>query len=181
MFRRGIAVFVIVAAAGIALAACSGPKPPEFGKNEVNAINKLVQAFIAGYNAKDVDKTASVFSGSATLMPPNRSTLHGIESVKEYFRNRFAEGASDLEIRPTEINGVGTLAYMAATFSYKDRPENGVELRNRGKFMWIVRNLGGGQWRVEYHVWNSDLPLPAPAEPEKTGKEGKPAGKDKKK
>jgi ketosteroid isomerase-like protein len=169
MFRRGIAAWVIVAAAGLGLAACSGPTPPEFGKNEVAAINKLVQDFVAGYNAKDVDKTAAVFSGNATLMPPNRSTLHGIESVKEYYRSRFAEGGSDLEVKPVEITGVGTLAYVSATFSYIDRPESGPELRNRGKFVWVVRNMGGGQWRCEYHVWNSDLPVPAaPAEPAET-------------
>jgi ketosteroid isomerase-like protein len=178
MFRRGIAALVIVAAAGMALGACSGPQTPEFGKPEVGAITKLVQDFQASYNAKDVDKTASVFSGSATLMPPNRSTLHGIEAIKEYYRNRFAEGATDLSVDIKEINGVGTLAYMTATFSYKDRPENGPESRNRGKFVWIVRNMGGGQWRCEYHIWNSDLPLPAPAPVEP---ESKPAGKNKKK
>jgi uncharacterized protein (TIGR02246 family) len=175
MSRRGIAALVIVAAAGVA--ACSGPQPPEFGKNDVNAITKLAQDFTAAYNAKDADKTASVFSGDATLMPPNRSTLHGIEPIKEYYRSRFEEGATDLEIKPLAINGVGTLAYMAAAFSYKDRPEGGPESHNRGKFLWVLRNLGGGQWRCEYHVWNSDLPPPepAPAEPE-----SKPAGKKKK-
>jgi ketosteroid isomerase-like protein len=162
MSGKRISALIIATGAAVALAACSGPKPQEFGRAEVNAITKQVQDFVAAYNAKDVDKTAAVFSGSAVLMPPNGATLHGIDSIKAYYRNRFVEGGTDLVIEPKEINGVGTLAFMTATYRYKNRPESGLESRDRGKFLWILRNMGGGQWRCEYHVWNSDLPLPSP-------------------
>jgi uncharacterized protein (TIGR02246 family) len=160
MSGKGISALIIATGAALALAACSASKPQEFGRVEVNAVTKLVHDFVAAYNAKDADKTAAVFSGSAVLMPPNGATLRGIDSIKAYYRNRFAEGGTDLVIEPKDINGIGTLAYVTATYSYKNRPEGEPESRDRGKFLWIVRNMGGGQWRCEYHVWNSDLPLP---------------------
>jgi uncharacterized protein (TIGR02246 family) len=161
MYRAFLKAAAIAAGAALAVAACGGPKGPEFGRAEVQQITKTTQEFVAAYNAKDPAKVAGFFSGNGMVMPPNASTLHGQDSIKGYYQTRFAEGASDLTIDPKTISGSGPLAYLSGTYSFVNRPANGPERRDRGKFLWIARSLAG-RWLYECQMWSSDLPPVAP-------------------
>lgn len=152
-----------VAVAAALLAACGGGSTERpFGREDVAAIRQLIDGFVAAYNAKDADKAVSYFSGAATLMPPNSSAVHGPESIKGYYEIRFGQGATDLQVEPGEIQGSGTLAYIVGTYSLRLASEGGPETRDRGKFVWIARNMPGNNWRFEVHIWSSDLPPPTP-------------------
>lgn len=151
----------------VALAACSAPAPREFGKADRDGINTLVQEFTTAYNAKDAAKVATLFTGGAGVMPPNASTLRGTESIQGYFVTRFDQGASDLVIEPKDVAGSGALAYASGNYSLKLAPEGGTETRDRGKFLWVLRNFSG-KWLVEYLIFSSDFPVAAPAEPAPT-------------
>ena len=145
----------------VALAACSAPAQREFGEAERASITKLVQEFASAYNAKDAAKVATLFSGGAGLMPPNASTLRGTESIQGYFSGRFDQGASDLVVEPKDIAGSGALAYTSGDYSLKLAPVGGREQRDRGKFLWILRDFSG-KWLLEYVMFSSDFP-PAPS------------------
>ena len=163
--RRGLAlVFAVTAAIG--LAACGGSAPAEqFGRADAEQISTMVKEFVAAYNAKDVDKVGGYFSGNASLMPANRSTLNGVESIKGFYRERFTtEGATGLGIEMLSVQGHGPLAYFAGTFTLTLNPADGTERRDRGKVIWILRKLGG-QWRFDNEIMSSDLPPVVPAEP----------------
>ena len=95
MRLRFVPVVMIVAALG--LAACSAPAPSqEFGKADVDQIKAMVQDFVTAYNARDLEKVGSFFSASAALMPANRSTLRGVDTVKGYYEGPL-EGRRDHE------------------------------------------------------------------------------------
>jgi uncharacterized protein (TIGR02246 family) len=162
MRTRLIQAMAVTIAVG--LAACAGQAPSlEFGKQDVDQIKKMVQDFVAAYNAKDVEKVGTFFAATAALMPANRSTVRGVDAVKGYYDGRFKEGVTDLSIEPLNVEGHGSLGYVAATFSFNVRPPDGSpERHDRGKVLWIVRKLGG-QWRFEYQIMSSDLP-PVPAQ-----------------
>jgi uncharacterized protein (TIGR02246 family) len=152
-------------AMAVAVGACGGPQVKEFGKQDQEAIRALVQDFAAAYNAKDVEKLVTHFSGGAVLMPANRSTLRGVELVKTYYQERFEAGAGELVLEPQDVSGHGPLGYVTAYFTLRITPPDGGEPRSdRGKVLWIVRNLGGN-WKFEYQIMSSDLPpvVPAPA------------------
>lgn len=147
----------------LALAACSAPAQREFGKEDRDSITNVVRDFSAAYNAKDAAKVATLFTGGAGLMPPNASTLRGTESIQAYFVNRFDQGASDLVIEPKDIAGSGALAYITGTYRLKLAPAGGPEQRDRGKFLWVLRNFSG-KWLLEYLIFSSDFPIaPAPS------------------
>ena len=150
---------LLAVAALVGLAACSAqPKVKEFGKADQDAIRKLVQDFVAAYNAKDLEKVGTFFSGNSVLMPANRSTLRGVELVKTYYDERFKGGATNLAIEPQDISGHGPLGYLTATFSLDMVPPGGgVPVRDRGKVLWIVHDYNG-QWKFEYQIMSSDLP-----------------------
>jgi ketosteroid isomerase-like protein len=140
----------------VGLAACGGQAPSQtFGKEDVAQVRKIVQDFVTAYNAKDLAKIGTFYAGNAALMPANRSTLRGPEAIKGYYDGRFQEGATNLVIEPLDVEGQGTLGYVAATFSFDIRSDPPVH--DRGKVLWIVRKFGG-QWKFEYQIMSSDLP-----------------------
>ena len=163
MRRRLAFLFAVTVAVG--LASCGGSATVEpFGRADAEQISKMVQEFAAAYNAKDVDKIGTFFSGNASLMPANRSTLNGVEAIKGFYKERVTtEGATDLAVVMQSVQGHGPLAYYAGTFTLNLKPEGGTERRDRGKVIWILRKLGP-QWKFEYQIMSSDLPPVVPAE-----------------
>jgi ketosteroid isomerase-like protein len=113
----------VALAAALIVVACGGSAPKdEFGRADAEQISKMVQEFAGAYNAKDVEKIATYFSGNASLMPANRSTLNGVEAIKGFYKERVTtEGATDLAIEMQSVQGHGPLAYFAGTFSLKSQ------------------------------------------------------------
>ena len=106
------------------------------------------------------------FSGNASLMPANRSTLNGVDAIKGFCKERVERrGRHQPGHRDAVDPGHGPLAYFAGTFSLDLKgPTAAAERRDRGKVIWIVRKIGG-QWKFEYQIMSSDLPPVVPAEP----------------
>jgi ketosteroid isomerase-like protein len=149
----------------LGVAACAGSAPSqEFGKPDADQIRKMVQDFTAAYNAKDIAKIGTFFSPGASLMPPNRNTLRGLEAVKGFYEGRVNdEGANGLAIEIQAIEGHGPLGYVVGTFSLNLTPPNGAPGRHdRGKVLWIVRKLAG-QWKFDWQIMASDLPPVVPS------------------
>ena len=154
--------------AALAVASCSGPKVREFGREEAAQVRQFVQDFAAAYNSGDATKMQSLYSGAAILMPPNASTVRGSEPIQGYYQNRFAvDGATDLQIEVVEVSGQWPLAYVIGTVSVKLKPAGQPEGRDRGKILFILRNLAN-TWRIEASMWSSDLPPAVPAPPAET-------------
>ncbi len=156
----------VALAAAFLLPACSGTpaSTAQFGKADADEIRAMLRDFVAAYNAKDVARIGTFFAANASLMPINRNTLRGVDAVKTYYEGRVRdEGGTDLAIEPIDVEGQGSLGYIAATFSMAFRLADGtVERRDRGKVIWIVRKLGG-HWKFEYQIMSSDLPPVVPA------------------
>lgn len=166
---------VLVLAAAISLAACATQTPSqEFVKQDVDQIKQMIQEFVAAYNAKDAAKIGTFFSANAALMPPNRSTLRGLDSVKSFYEGRWKDdGATDLAIETMAIDGHGPIGFVAGTFSLNLKGLDGTGTgHDRGKVVWIVHKYGGG-WKFEWQIMSSDLPPATPA----AAPPAKPAGK----
>jgi uncharacterized protein (TIGR02246 family) len=146
----------------LALTACFGPPAATqpFGKGDIGSINKVIEELRAAYNAKDPAKAATLFTGDAVVMPPNAPTMRGNESVRQYYVNRFASGATDLELTPQDVSGAGMIAYASGEYRLRIVPPGGdPERPDRGKFLWIFRNLGG-RWLIQYVMFSSDFAPP---------------------
>jgi uncharacterized protein (TIGR02246 family) len=146
------------------LVGCSGPPAPRaFGKTDIDSITKQLQELVAAYNAKDAAKAATLFTSGAMVMPPNASTVHGAESIQQYYVSRFAQGASDLSLQPTHVEGSGVLAYATGdyrlTMALPGRPPQ----PDRGKFLFVLRDANN-RWMLESVMFSSDFaPAPSPA------------------
>jgi ketosteroid isomerase-like protein len=148
-------VFVLALASG----GCSQAAPPEFGKADVDNINKMLQEFTAAYNAKDALKLSQMFTGAAVVMPPNASRVRGQENVREYYVKRFNQGASGLALEAVDIGGHGPLAFVSGDYRLSLAPPGGQVLRDRGKFLFILRNVRD-RWMLEHLMFSSDFTEP---------------------
>jgi len=142
---------------------CSGGQAPRaFGKPDQDAINKVIQEFISIYNTKDALKLSRLFTDGGSVLPPNASAVRGTENVREYYVNRFAQGASDLVLEPQTVTGVGSLAYAMGDYRLTMAPPSGESRRDRGKFLFILRGTEG-KWALEVLMFSSDFASPGAA------------------
>ena len=154
--RRGLIAAVIVA---IMTAACSGNSGPRFDKTDVDNINRLIQDLKTAFNEKDSAKAAALYSTTGVVMPPNKPIMRGRQFVDQYYKDRFAEGATDLEITAGDVSGSGGLAYASGDYRLNLVSEGKPARRDRGKFLWIFRE-NNNQWMIEYVIFSSDFVTP---------------------
>lgn len=148
-------VFVLA----LAGAGCSPAGPPEFGQTDVANIKKMLQEFVAAYNAKDALKLSQMFTGAAVVMPPNASTVRGQENVKDYYVKRFGQGATDLSLEAVDVGGHGPLAFVSGDYRLNLAPPGGEVRRDRGKFLFILRHVGD-RWMLDHLMFSSDFAAP---------------------
>jgi len=157
--RRGpFVAFLFVA---IMSATCSGNSGPRFDKTDVDNINRLIEDLRTAFNAKDAAKAAALYSTTGVVMPPNKPIMRGRQFVEQYYKDRFAEGASDLELGAADVSGQGTLAYANGDYRLNLVSSDGKPpRRDRGKFLWIFRE-SNNQWLIEYVIFSSDFVTPS--------------------
>jgi uncharacterized protein (TIGR02246 family) len=144
------------------LTACSQTPARSFGKPETDSIHQLIGQFIAAYNAKDSTKVSQMFTDAGAVLPPNASTVRGSENVRIYYTKRFDQGASDLALEAQTIAGSGSLAFASGDYRLNMAPPGGVSQRDRGKFIFILREVNG-QWRFDHLMFSSDFAPGGPA------------------
>jgi uncharacterized protein (TIGR02246 family) len=148
---------LLVAAAVVAsLSACSPAPARTFGQAETASINELIKEFIAAYNAKDATKVSLLFTDGGVVMPPNSSTVRGTENVRIHYTKRFDQGASDLSLAAQTIAGSGPLAFASGDYRLQMAPPGGEAQRDRGKFIFILRELNG-RWKLDHLMFSSDF------------------------
>jgi ketosteroid isomerase-like protein len=155
--RRGLLVVFVA----IISAACSGNAGPRFDKTDVDNINRLIEELRTAFNAKDPAKAAALYSTTGVVMPPNKPIMRGRPFVEQYYKDRFSEGASNLELTAVDVSGQGTLAYANGDFRLNLVSSDGkAPRRDRGKFLWIFRE-SNNQWFIEYVIFSSDFVTPS--------------------
>lgn len=156
--RRGLLIVFVA----IMSTACSGGSGPRFDRTDVDNINRLIENLRTAFNAKDPAKAAALYSTTGVVMPPNKPIMRGRQFVEQYYKDRFAEGASDLEIKAGDVSGQGNLAYASGDYRLNFVEQGKPPRRDRGKFLWVFRETNN-QWFIEYVIFSSDFVTPAPS------------------
>ena len=143
--------------ASVLTAACSGGNAgPTFDAADQDKIKAVIAQLTEAYNAKDAAKAAALYTPEAVVMPPNKSLSRGRNFVEQYYNSRFGEGATDLALQPNEIKGSGTLAVAMGDYRLTLAPAQGPRRRDRGKFVWIFRELNN-VWMIDGIIFSSDF------------------------
>lgn len=156
-----------VAIVSIAVAAAAGcgnrAAGDEFTQEDIAAIKQVTQEFSRAVTERNTDKVLSHYPENVVFMPPNSGTIRGKEWLKGYWGTRFKEGPVTMTLESRDVAGHGPIAYENGSYTMIVRDASGEESRDRGKYLFVLRR-GGGQWRYEYAIWNSDLPKPVVTE-----------------
>ena len=129
--------------------------PAPLSATELDAVKAVDAAFAAGINAKDTTAVFAVYAAEAKLMPPDSPALVGAD-VHSLIASLIAGGASDMVLTPTTAYGVGDLAYLVGTASYK---MGGAA--ETVKYTEVLRKNANGKWQYVVDMF-SGVAAPAP-------------------
>lgn len=148
---------------GLLAAACA-PKsetpaaatPVALSAAELDSVKAVDAAFAAGMNARDSAAVFAVYAPDARLMPPDSPVLEGAAG-HPVIAGLIAGGASDFVLSPATAYGVGDLAYIVGTASFK---MNGAT--ETVKYAEVLRKGADGKWRYVVDMF-SGVAVPPPA------------------
>ena len=130
--------------------------PAPLSATELDAVKAVDAAFAAGINAKDTTAVFAVYAADAKLMPPDSPALVGAD-VRSLIASLIAGGASDMVLTSTTAYGVGDLAYLVGTASYKMGGAS-----ETVKYTEVLRKGADGKWRYVVDMF-SGVAAAAPA------------------
>ncbi len=146
-----------VAAIALVACACSSRTGQEFTAQDQAAIRQTNQEFVDAFNAKQIPKILSIYADNSVFMPPNRPVIRGTEPLRNFYTDLWNQGAQNLRLDVGEISGHGPIAYQTGPYELDYSPASGASRHDRGKYLFVLRSVSG-TWRLEYSMWNSDLP-----------------------
>ncbi len=142
-------------------AGCSrGPTPlSEADKATIRANDeKFAQAVVA----KNWPALAAMYSTDAAFMPPNESVVQGRAAIQSWL-SAFPP-VTAFSLTPQQVDGQGDLAYARGTYMMTVTPPGApAPVEDHGKYIVIERKQPDGSWLITDDIFNSDVPLPAPA------------------
>ena len=142
-----------------ASAAASTPAP--LSEAALDSVKAVDAAFATGMNAKDTAAVFAVYAPDAKLMPPDSPALDG-PAGHPVLAGFIAGGASDFVLAPTTVYGIGDLAYIVGTASFK---MNGAP--ETVKYAEVLRRGDDGKWRYVVDMFSNVAPPAAAASAKK--------------
>lgn len=116
----------------------------------------------AAFNASDAVALASLYSDTATLMPPNEPKVSGRAGIQAWFE-RALQRLGRVSIDPVELSVAGDQAFQVGTFTSAPRTEATSSATQdgppaqAGKYVLVLKQRAG-HWKIEYDIWSLDRP-----------------------
>lgn len=130
--------------------------PVALSAAELDSVKAVDAAFAAGMNARDTAAVFAVYAPDARLMPPDSPILDG-PAGHPVIAGLIAGGASDFVLTPVTAYGIGDLAYVVGTASFRIGGAS-----ETVKYAEVLRKGADGKWRYVVDMFSGIAP-PAPA------------------
>jgi uncharacterized protein (TIGR02246 family) len=129
------------------------------------AIAKIRTAYQTAAGTQDGAAIAKLYAPDGVEMPPNGPAAKGRAAIEAYhkgFGQQFM--MHGMTITSTEIKVHGDYAYDVGTYKQSLMPmKGGAIVDDRGKYVVLLKKDASGTWWVTHAIYNSDVPMPAPA------------------
>lgn len=146
----------------LALSMLSCAKAPGSQAQTEETIRQQQAAWEEAIGARQLDATVSYYADGAVLLPSNAPIARTKEEIRESWRQLFASvpaGATMSAVTTkAEVASSGDLAYTVGTYAYAN------PAIDKGKFVSIWKKQPDGSWKAVIDIFNSDMPIPPPAE-----------------
>jgi ketosteroid isomerase-like protein len=114
--------------------------------------------------ALDVAGTVANYSDDALVMPPNHPPVSGRQPIHDLWAAMLAPGTQiSWAANKVESAASGDLVYIQGTYSVMTLGPDGKPVSDDGKYLSVWKKQADGSWREAESMWNSDLPVIAPA------------------
>jgi uncharacterized protein (TIGR02246 family) len=117
------------------------------------AIEQVNAQFVAAYKAGDAATIASLYTETATLLPPDATEVAGHEAIQKLWQSWIDEGYKDLTLEAQKVESSGDLAYEIGEFSLQVPAENNTMVAATGNYV-VVWKREEGNWRLHVDTWN---------------------------
>ena len=122
---------------------------------ELEEVKAVDARFAAAMNAKDTTAVWDIYAPDAFLMPPDSPALQGA-AAHPALAGFLAFGATDFVLTPTTVYGIGDLAYMVGTATFKMGGTT-----ETVKYAEVLRKGADGKWRYVVDMFSGVAPPPA--------------------
>ena len=160
MLKRGfvVAILTVIAAIG-----CG--EQVDVAAEEA-AIRTADAEWLKAFEVKDAVRMASFYAEDASVFVPNAPIITGREAIREMWTELVANPGFALswESISVEVARSGELAWVQETYEFSLQDPEGRLQEDRGKAVLIWKKQADGSWKAVADIFNSDLPLSAPAE-----------------
>src|SRR6516225_2187293 len=114
-------------------------------------LQQIAAQLTAAFNAKDAAKLGSLYTQTATLMPPNEALVKGRPAIQAWFQPKL-QRIRQIQIFPIRSCTLGEEGFQVGTFSAiaEDDPSP-----RSFKYALIVKRVDR-RWQIDCDIWNSD-------------------------
>ncbi len=150
MYRFRSSAPLLIAALLLALVSAALAQAPDEA-----SLMDIVPAWADAYNAGDLDALAALYTDDAVIMPPNGERVQGHDALKALANSYIEAGAVQIELpSPEAYEVLGETAWIEGTYRFFAPDGSPVDV---GKYLDVYR-FEDGMWRIQRHMWSSDLP-----------------------
>lgn len=153
----------LAACTALAALACA-PAAPTVTDADLDAIRSQRAAFLEGMRAANHSAVAALYTENAVVMPPNEPMRRGRMELERLLGGFPPIG--EFTFANEELTALGgdavlvTGRYMLTLMP----PGMTVAVADSGKFIEVWQRDSTG-WKINWDIWNTDLPLPPPPPP----------------
>jgi ketosteroid isomerase-like protein len=145
------------AAALLLASACTSTSAPDT-KAEETTLRDLDVQWSKAAASHDLNATVSYYSDDASVLPPNAPVATTKEAIRAAWGPLVApDVTTSWQATKFEVAHGGDMAYAIGTYKIEMKPPD------TGKFVEVWKKQADGKWKCVADIFNSDLPLPAPA------------------
>lgn len=112
--------------------------------------------------ARNLEHVVSFYADDAVLMPAAAPAIDDKAAIREEWDHVLAipDFENESSLTRVEISDGGDLAYTSGTYVAKMRGEDGVQIREPGKWLTVWKRERDGEWRIVMDIYNTDVPPP---------------------
>ena len=121
------------------------------------AVTAAIQTFEGAIKRGDAAAIAALYSGDATLLPPDNPLVKGPGAIEAYWQGAMDMGIRDGRLETLEVEARDDLAYEVGRFELAMQPDGGGGVTLTGKYV-VVWKVEGGNWRMHVDIWNTNGP-----------------------
>lgn len=130
------------------------------------ALEATAQAWIASFNARDVDATAALMTEDVVLLDPNIAPVRGRQAARKAWAAAMRAAKGRLTTATKELVIAGDVAWRIGTFAQEPR-DSGLLGPGQSLEIWKREN---GQWKLHRQMSSNLLTAPrlvrpVPSEP----------------